>query len=82
MGNTVSAAEQIAAEIIRPSVVGTPVTSKYQHHHTNMKDGVPPPECPMHQKIDKKEQPVLIAECPVGYGKDDINPLNMVSASY
>ncbi len=37
-----------------------------------------PPECPMHQKQPapaKKEEMVLVSECPV---KDDINPLNMM----
>lgn len=72
MGNTVTAAEVVAGNIIHP--VGT--AQGVQHHQGNYKEGVPPPECPMHQKV---QPPAATgAECPVGYGKNDINPLNMV----
>lgn len=72
MGNTVSAAENIAAGLVHP--IGAPEPAK-QHHHPYDKSGVPPPECPMHQKPTN-------TECPVGYGNvSDINPLNMVSLS-
>lgn len=71
MGNTVTAAEAVAGNIIHP--VGT--AQGVQHHHGNYKEGVPPPECPMHQKLP----PPSASECPVGYGNNDINPLNMVS---
>lgn len=74
MGNTVTAAEVVAENIIHP--VGT--SQGVQHHHRgNYKEGVPPPECPMHQKV--QPPPTSASECPVGYGKNDINPLNMVS---
>lgn len=68
MGNTVSAAEAVAAGIThaqnKPELV--PDHSKF-----NTKSGVPPPECPMHQKSAN--------ECPViNTNKDDINPYNMV----
>lgn len=71
MGNTVTAAELVADHIIHP--VGT--AQGVHHHHGNYKEGVPPPECPMHQKLPP---PTSGSECPVGYGKNDINPLNMV----
>lgn len=72
MGNTVSAAEAVAAEI------GKPVELEATPHHKsvhNFKDGVPPPECPMHQKV---AQPAK-EECPIKHKEDDINPLNMVN---
>lgn len=74
MGNTVSAAEKVAANIIHPNG-GEPNISKHQHVNYS-KGGAPPPECPMHQK--QPEQKVLTTECPIGYGKDEVNPLNMV----
>lgn len=76
MGNTVSAAEAVAAGIThsanQPSLV--PDHSKF-----DLKTGSPPPECPMHQKI---AQPAA-NECPVmNTNKDQINPYNMVSNRY
>lgn len=73
MGNTVSAAEVVAANITHPSNKQTLVPPP--NHSTS---GVPPPECPMHQKEAPKP---AAAECPVGYTNDnsDINPYNMVS---
>lgn len=75
MGNTVSAAEAIAAGIVHP-VAETTDTKKPLHHGTQQL-GTPPPECPMHQP----ETPVATtakAECPLGHDKDVVNPLNMV----
>lgn len=70
MGNTVSAAEAVAAGI----------TSHHNktdfipdHSKFNLNTDAIPPECPMHQKIAKPAP----SECPVKH--DDINPLNMVS---
>lgn len=79
MGNTVSAAERIAADIVHPAAAAA-------HPHATAagysKDAVPPPECPMHQKdADAASPPPAAAKeesCPLGHGKDDINPLNMV----
>lgn len=72
MGNTVSAAEVVAANITHPSNKQTLVPPP--NHNMS---GVPPPECPMHQKEAKPSA----NECPVIHeGVDsDINPYNMVS---
>lgn len=71
MGNTVSAAEAVAAGIThatnQPALV--PDHSKF-----DLKSGTPPPECPMHQKVAKPA-----SECPVIHNDNDINPYNMVS---
>lgn len=76
MGNTVTAAEAVADNLIHP--VGK--AKGVQHHHQgNYKEGVPPPECPMHQKV--QPPPTSGGECPVGYGNNDINPLNMVGTT-
>lgn len=77
MGNTVSAAESVAAGLVHP--IGQPHAAKQQHHPYDHTSGVPPPECPMHQKLPPPTN--SNDECPVGYGKkdaSDINPLNMV----
>lgn len=72
MGNTVSAAEAVAAGIThapnKPELV--PDHSKF-----DLKSGTPPPECPMHQKVAKP----AASECPVIHNDNDINPYNMVS---
>lgn len=73
MGNTVSAAEAVAAGIThhtpnKPALV--PDHSKF-----DMNSGTPPPECPMHQKVAKP----AASECPViNNDNSDINPYNMV----
>lgn len=74
MGNTVTAAEVVATEIV--DSLKHPVGTTPHHHRADFKDGVPPPECPMHQKV--QAPPASGSECPVGYGSNDINPLNMV----
>ncbi|GAB0087575.1 Cytochrome c heme lyase [Sergentomyia squamirostris] len=66
MGNSVSAAEILASEIVQK---GDGVRNP--HHPADYKGKEPPPECPMHVK------PVL-RECPVNHGETDINPLNMM----
>lgn len=70
MGNTVSAAEAVAAGITNP--IGkhglVPDHSKF-----NLNTDEIPPECPMHQKVAKP----AASECPVKH--DQINPLNMVN---
>lgn len=74
MGNTVSAAEAVAAGIAKPATNESTI-----HHHTHPhydKNAVPPPECPMHQKV--APQPAK-EECPVKHRTgDEINPYNMV----
>lgn len=48
-------------------------------NHPDM-SGKPPPECPMHNKL---QQEPVVSECPIGGGGGygDINPLNMVRKS-
>lgn len=70
MGNTVSAAEAVAAGITHSTNHHNGLMP--DHSKFDMKSGTPPPECPMHQKI---AQPAA-SECPV-IG-NDLNPLNMV----
>lgn len=79
MGNSVSAAENVASTLIHP--VGEPKSAGYHHNELFRQNAEPPPECPMHQK----KTMVVEApkdECPVGYGKNDLNPLNMVSVLF
>lgn len=75
MGNTVSAAERMAEHIVHP--VSEPVAAHNKQQNVDY-SGVPPPECPMHQADAPKMKAVAVSECPQGYGKDEINPLNMV----
>lgn len=87
MGNTVSAAERLASDIVHPTAA--PVHQHAATEHHSKAGGVPPPECPMHQKDAAAAAPsspparpatTLTKECPMGHDKDDaINPLNMVS---
>jgi cytochrome c heme-lyase len=77
MGNTVSAAEIVARDIMhteaKPQLPPNHPKIPPQHQMS----GNPPPECPMHQKAPSAPvQPVLMSECPVKH--DDINPLNMM----
>lgn len=71
MGNTVSAAEIAATQIIHPN---KPIKTDQYHKNLDSYSGDIPPECPMHKKV------TMGSECPVG-GGSDINPLNMVSYS-
>lgn len=74
MGNTLTTATINATSVIAPppsKQIDTPAS----HAHFNM-SGSPPPECPMHKKMDP---PKFVSECPVHPGDNsDINPLNMV----
>ncbi|XP_065353652.1 holocytochrome c-type synthase [Cloeon dipterum] len=70
MGNTVSAAETVAAHVTGSLPKGHPTV--------NLSSLEPPPECPMHRKAEApKAEAVLIGECPVG-GGGDIDPTNMM----
>lgn len=72
MGNTVSAAEAVAAGITQSTNAQGLIPD---HSKFDTKSGVPPPECPMHQKIPAP----AAGECPViNSNTDDINPYNMV----
>uniref|UniRef100_A0A182SI28 Uncharacterized protein n=1 Tax=Anopheles maculatus TaxID=74869 RepID=A0A182SI28_9DIPT len=68
MGNTVSAAEKVASNIVPSTLTkGEEATLPKGHPPVGDKSamgGNPPPECPMHQKQQPKEQPVLVSECP------------------
>lgn len=76
MGNTVSAAEVVAAGITHAKNQDGLVPPQ-NHQHYNMAGAVPPPECPMHQKIESKPS---ANECPVMHpDNSDINPYNMVN---
>ncbi|KAK9696441.1 Cytochrome c/c1 heme lyase [Popillia japonica] len=71
MGNTVSAAELAATQIIHPQ---TPTLEKPDHTkflQSGYAMGDIPPECPMHKKQ-------TASVCPVKEGTDDLNPLNMM----
>ncbi|XP_055586363.1 holocytochrome c-type synthase [Uranotaenia lowii] len=88
MGNTISAAEIMATNIVHTEAADA---SKLPPGHPPMPGGGvgidaagvnPPPECPMHKKEPAqpvvKEKPVLVSECPVKHDQSDINPLNMM----
>ncbi|XP_060528250.1 holocytochrome c-type synthase [Cylas formicarius] len=64
MGNTVSAAEIAAAQIVHPN---KPMEKWDDYHEEYIKI---PQECPMHQQYQ--------SECPVKHEQNDINPLNMM----
>lgn len=70
MGNTVSAADIAAAQILYPN---TP-SHHYKHREFFEYGGEIPEECPMHQK----HKTINDSGCPVNQNQDDINPLNMV----
>lgn len=73
MGNTVSAAEMAATQIVHPNA---PIQDYTKYHNTHGYSGKDiPPECPMHKRQNA-------SECPVNYGSGDINPLNMVSYNF
>lgn len=71
MGNTVSAAEMAATQILHPN---TPTQDYTKYYGVQYSGKDIPPECPMHKKQAS-------SECPVNHGSD-VNPLNMVSSSY
>ncbi|XP_017778822.1 PREDICTED: cytochrome c-type heme lyase [Nicrophorus vespilloides] len=78
MGNTVSAAEIAATQIVHPNLTAS--EPQKPHHHEHMKQyaqGEIPPECPMHQKA-APAKPTAAGECPVKHDNTDINPLNMM----
>ncbi|XP_041786476.1 holocytochrome c-type synthase-like [Anopheles merus] len=82
MGNTVSAAEKVASNIV-PSTLTKVEDAALPKGHPPLGDkaamsGNPPPECPMHQKQQPKEQPVLVSECPIKHDGAEVNPLNMM----
>lgn len=76
MGNTVSAAEVVAAGITHAKNQNEIIPPQHHHQHQHDSGAVPPPECPMHQKVAKP----AASECPVLNNESDINPYNRVSS--
>jgi len=76
MGNTVSAAEIAATQIIHPNARSPREESKlppdHPPVHAHYGSGDIPPECPMHKKVPAD------SGCPVKH--DEVNPLNMMPA--
>jgi len=73
MGNAVSQAQKDAPQAF---VQQNDAFSKKPHDHPTSTVGVnPPPECPMHVKMDEKKT----GGCAVAGSADTINPLNMVN---
>jgi cytochrome c heme-lyase len=60
MGNSVSAAQNVATHIVGSAT--EPEITQPKHHHKNMNlSGMePPPECPMHKKEVPKEKVCII----------------------
>lgn len=69
MGNTVSAAEMVASQLIKPSIQNERVTYEntlFTHKDVDVQREIPP-ECPMHKS--------RASECPIQH---EVNPLNMM----
>lgn len=69
MGNTVSAAEMVASQLIKPSTQNDRISydnTLFPHKDVVTKHEIPP-ECPMHKS--------RASECPVQH---EVNPLNMM----
>lgn len=75
MGNTISEAQKsVTLNLIQSNEANNNVT-KNPHNFTTTAEKSPPPECPMHVKVEEKKP----GGC-VDAGKaDEINPLNMVN---
>lgn len=78
MGNTVSEAQKNTAQnFVQPNEMNNNSNaSKNPHVHIKTAGMSPPPECPMHVKVDEKKA----AGCAVAGNADNINPLNMVNS--
>ncbi|XP_070504464.1 holocytochrome c-type synthase [Chironomus tepperi] len=77
MGQTVSIS--VTAESVIKSLDQTEIPKNHPKiNNINPQDI--PPECPMHQKnpAPKKEEKVVVSECPIQGGATDVNPLNMM----
>ncbi|CAG9763493.1 unnamed protein product [Ceutorhynchus assimilis] len=79
MGNTISAADKVAAEILSPNGPMKKLSNEIEksqtlHRHTFYRSNYieVPEECPMHEKQ------LSALECPIQHGKNDVNPLNMM----
>ncbi|KAK0167432.1 hypothetical protein PV327_004831 [Microctonus hyperodae] len=77
MGNTLTTASVLAADSITP-INHIQEAKPYNAHVHKSYDGIPPPECPMHQSMDKKPQKIT-GECPIDHMDiSEVNPLNMM----
>lgn len=75
MGNTVSEAQKNTAQnFVTPNDTNNNNVPKIPHNHANSAGKNPPPECPMHNKLNENKK----TGCAVAGTADDINPLNMV----
>ncbi|KAJ8945320.1 hypothetical protein NQ314_009269 [Rhamnusium bicolor] len=72
MGNTVSAAEIAAWEIVHPN---KPIETHKRHPDITNYKGEIPVECPMHKATAQAP-----SECPI-HQEDEVNPLNMMGAA-
>ncbi|XP_050422147.1 holocytochrome c-type synthase [Adelges cooleyi] len=79
MGNTVSNAQTDAAQsfVSQDKSNSNNNVQNNPHNFATNTGQNPPPECPMHNKMDKIEEPKK-SGCAVAGGLDDINPLNMM----
>lgn len=76
MGNTISEAQQNTAQkFIQQNETNNNNVLKNPHNFNTTKMN-PPPECPMHVKVE--EQKPAASGCAAVGSVDDINPLNMV----
>lgn len=78
MGNAVSEAKKNAQAFVPLNETNNNEVPKNPHNLQSTAGKSPPPECPMHVKVEEKK-PV---GCAVAGNADDINPLNMVSVKY
>lgn len=77
MGNTVSEAQKNTAQnFVQPNEMNNNSATKSPHDHIKTAGMSPPPECPMHVKVDDQK----VAGCAVAGSADNINPLNMVNS--
>lgn len=82
MGNTVSEAQKNTAQnFVQPNDANNNnnagASPKNPHSYAKTSGMTPPPECPMHVKVEEKKD----AGCAVAGAPDKINPLNMVSVT-
>lgn len=77
MGNTVSDAQKTTARTFVTDETNNNNNVQKTPHGFNTAGMNPPPECPMHVKVEEKK-PAAASGCAVAGSTDDINPLNMV----
>lgn len=76
MGNTISGVQKsVALNLVQSNETNNNNVPKNPHSFTNTAGVNPPPECPMHVKVEEKKS----GGCADAGKLDDINPLNMVN---